>query len=52
MSEYDFKCSGCKKVHRMASRAIAQLVMGNVMIFTCECQAKTTLKPALLRRKK
>ena len=41
--KFTFKCTKCKKVHEMNTYAIAQIAMGNSIIFTCDCGKKIKL---------
>lgn len=41
----EFFCNKCKTIHTKSVYAIAQLAMGNELIFTCDCGKKITLTP-------
>jgi RNase P subunit RPR2 len=45
LGKYEFFCKKCKKLHTMSTYAIAQLTMGNELIFSCTCGEKITLEP-------
>lgn len=45
LGKYEFFCKKCKGLHTISTYAIAQLTMGNELIFLCTCGEKITLEP-------
>lgn len=45
LDKYEFACTKCNTVHKMSLYAIAQLGMGNALVFTCTCKKKIDLAP-------
>lgn len=43
LKPYEFYCSNCKTIHKQSPYAVAQLTMGNELIFTCDCGNKIEL---------
>lgn len=43
LSNYEFLCTKCQKIHTKSTYAIAQCAMNNRLIFTCECGNKIYL---------
>lgn len=45
LSKYEILCEKCNHVEQMIPYCIAQLTMGNPVIFTCKCGNKIELTP-------
>lgn len=44
LGKYEFYCKKCNTIHEMASYCVAQITMGNEMLFTCKCGNEIELK--------
>lgn len=45
LGEYEFVCKKCGSLHTQIPYAVAQLAMGNPLIFSCSCGNKINLNP-------